>query len=115
MQSLDANSVACVLIDPPYCSGGFSETERRSAKGQGLRNKTIRAEGWFDNDNMGTGGLLWLLRRVAIESSRVLVDGGWFLMFCDWRLFPMLQPAIESAGLRYRALVVWDKELIVVV
>lgn len=30
-------------------------------------------------------------------------------MFCDWRMLPSLAPAVESGGLRYRNVVVWDK------
>jgi len=74
-----------------------------------MRHEIRKEEGWFDNDNMGTGGLVWLLREVSIEASRVLIDGGWMFVFCDWRMMPILQPAIESGGLRFRALLVWDK------
>lgn len=99
----------CVITDPPYCAGGISESQRTRAAGQGLRSENIRRFGWFIGDNMGTAGLVWLLRAVAVQAARVVKPTGSLLVFCDWRMLPTLQPAIESAGLRYQSLVVWDK------
>jgi site-specific DNA-methyltransferase (adenine-specific) len=75
-----------------------------------LTHKVNRRLGWFINDNMGTAGLVWLLRAVALEARRILVDGGSLGVFCDWRMVPSLAPALESSGLRWQAMVVWDKE-----
>lgn len=65
--------------------------------------------GWFVGDNMGTTGLVFLLRSVAFEALRVVKPTGALLVFCDWRMLPNLSPAIESSGWRYQNLVVWDK------
>lgn len=97
-----------VVTDPPYCSGGVSEASRSASKGQGLRSENISKFGWFVGDNMGTAGLVFLLRSVAFESIRIL-KGGSMLVFCDWRMVPNLAPAIESSGLRYQNMIVWDK------
>lgn len=102
-------SADVVITDPPYCSGGVSEASRSAAKGQGLRSENLRRFGWFVGDNMTTTGLVWLLRSVAIECRRVCKDTASVLMFCDWRMLHTLVPPIESAGLRYQNLVVWDK------
>jgi DNA modification methylase len=58
---------------------------------------------------MTTAGLVFLLREIAYESIRVVKPAGSFLVFADWRMVPTLVPAIESAGLRYQGLLVWDK------
>lgn len=105
---LDA-SVDAVVTDPPYCAGGISEANRASAAGQGLRSENLRRFGWFVGDNMGTAGLAFLLRAVAFESVRVVKRSGHLLVFCDWRMMSTIQPAIESAGIRFQSLVVWDK------
>ena len=110
MGSIDDSSIDCVVMDPPYCAGAVSEAQRTQAKGQGLRSENLRRFGWFVGDNMGTAGLVFLLRTVAAESLRVVRPHGSLLAFCDWRMVSSLQPAIESAGLRYQNLVVWDKE-----
>ena len=109
LPTLEAGSVDAVITDPPYCSGGVGEAQRTTAKGQGLRSETIKRFGWFVGDNMTTSGLVWLLRSVALESQRVVKDTGSLLVFCDWRMLHTLAPSIESVGLRYQDLVVWDK------
>lgn len=109
MRSMPDGCVDCVITDPPYCSGSVSESSRTAAKGQGLRSENINRLGWFVGDNMGTAGLVWLIRNVAVESMRLLKGSGSLLIFCDWRMIPNLIPAVESAGLRYQNLIVWDK------
>lgn len=111
LATLEAASVDAVITDPPYCSGGFSEAQKKQATHQGLRSETILEgkERWFTSDAMTTNGFLFLMRSIANESMRVLVDGGSMLCFCDWRMYPMLAGALESSGLRLQNMVVWDK------
>ncbi|MDI1475400.1 site-specific DNA-methyltransferase [Polyangium sp. y55x31] len=97
-----------VWCDPPYCSGGFLESAKRRARGM-LQAETIKRIGWFVNDNMGTTGLVWLLRSVAVRAARVLRASGHFGCFTDHRMIDALKPALESSGLRYSNLLVWDK------
>lgn len=104
MASLEAGSVDTILGDAPYCSGGYTEAERTSVKAQG-----VRGDRWFNGDNMTTMGLVWLLRQLSVQAARVLKPGGSLLIFTDWRMVPSLAPALESGGLRWRNLVVWDK------
>ncbi|MDB4884558.1 MAG: site-specific DNA-methyltransferase [Gemmatimonadetes bacterium] len=109
LHTLDSCSVDAVVTDPPYCSGGFSESARRMAKGQGLRSETIRDQGWFTSDNMGTAGMVWMMRAVALEAYRVLRDGSSLVLFTDWRQVANLGPVVESSGFRWTNMVVWDK------
>jgi site-specific DNA-methyltransferase (adenine-specific) len=101
--------VDAIVTDPPYCSGSVSEASRTSAKGQGLRSENIAKLGWFVGDNMGTAGLASLLRSMAFRGLKILNPEGSMLVFCDWRMVPNLAPTIESAGLRFQNLVIWDK------
>lgn len=100
-----------LIADPPYCSGGFTESAKRQAKGQGLRSETLAEAGaWFGGDNMTTGGLSWLLRAIAVAfKSHADSEKATASFFCDWRMVPALAPAIESAGLRFQAMPIWDK------
>lgn len=112
MRELPDASVDAVVTDPPYCSGSISEAGRTSAKGQGLRSETISGDGrfqWFEGDTMGTAGLEYLLRQVAVESARILKPGGSLVVFVDWRMQSTIGPAMESAGLRKAGKVTWDK------
>lgn len=107
MHTLGASSVDAIVTDPPYCSGSVGETQRTAAKVQGLRRDQRHA--WFVGDNMGTAGLVFLLRSMAFESVRVVKPSGSIVVFCDWRQVSNIAPAIESAGLRFQNMLVWDK------
>lgn len=109
LRGMASGSVDTVVMDPPYCAGGFSETSRKQAKGQGLRSTTLRAKGWFTSDNMGTAGLVWLLRSVALEAFRVLRPASSMCVFADWRQLVNIAPALESVGFRLSNIIVWDK------
>ena len=110
MRAMDGVSVDAVITDPPYCSGGALEAQKNSG-GQGHRSERL-ASGeveWFAADNMTTGGLVWLVRAVLVESRRVMKANRSAFVFTDWRMVPHLAPALESSGLRYRNMIVWDK------
>lgn len=109
LAELEDGAVDAIVTDPPYCSGAVGEAQRARAPGQGIRSENLRRFGWFTGDNMSTAGLVFLLRSIAFESVRVVHPAGSLLVFCDWRMLPSLEPSIESAGLRYQGLVVWDK------
>lgn len=109
LRDIPDRSVDAFVMDPPYCSGAISESKRTRAKGQGLRSKSIERFGWFIGDNMGTAGLTYLLRSIAIEARRICKPTSSLFTFCDWRMIPALEPAIESTGLRWQGLIVWDK------
>jgi DNA modification methylase len=110
MRAMEGVSVDAVITDPPYCSGGSLEAQKNQ-KAQGLRTATVQADGfeWFSADNMTTGGLVWLVRAVLVESRRVMKANRSAFVFTDWRMVPHLAPALESSGLRYRNMIVWDK------
>lgn len=109
LQDMPEESIDAIITDPPYCSGSVSESKRTSSPGQGLRSENLRRFGWFVGDNMGTAGLMFLLRSVASAGRTVVKTSGSMIAFCDWRMLPNLAPAIESAGWRYQNLIVWDK------
>jgi len=102
--------VDAIIMDPPYCSGGLLEATKMSAIGQGCRSEVIRNRiGWFAGDNMTTAGLLFLMRTLTYLAATVVKPEGHLLTFLDWRMVPHLIPAMESAGVRWQNLLVWDK------
>jgi len=101
--------VDAVLFDPPYCSGGFNEAGRSTAKSQGVRDETLKHLGWFSGDNMTSMGACFLLSGVASLCKKKLAKTGTFTFFTDWRMVPILAPAIESYGFRWQAMIVWKK------
>ncbi|KAA5602333.1 site-specific DNA-methyltransferase [Roseospira marina] len=107
LASLPAASLHAIITDPPYCAGGSTEAARQSSRGMTRTGQAVG--GWFQGDAMTTFGLCWLMRSLALAAGRALVPGGSLAAFGDWRMVPGLAPALESAGYRWRATVIWDK------
>ena len=105
MPTLTAGTVDLVLVDPPYCSGARQEA------GSAAADKMVRSgRTWFANDSMNTAGLVWMVRQCALMWGRLLKPGGHVLCFIDWRMYPHLSVAIQSADFQERGLIVWDKQ-----
>ena len=106
MRQLPDNSVHAIITDPPFSSG----TRKEAAKGlRKSMNRGITNDEWFGTDSLTVQGFCWLMREAALQWKRVLAPGGHILVFIDWRMYPHLSAAIESADLRQAGLVVWDK------
>src|SRR4051812_24714486 len=79
-------AVDAVITDPPYSSGTRHEASKPSS---GAMQRAGRfSERPIDLDQMTTTGFVWLLRAVAFRCNALLVDGGSFLSFIDWRQWP---------------------------
>lgn len=100
-------SCDAIITDPPYASGTRKEAGK-SSSGAMLRGERF-ARRPLDLDQMTTTGFVWLMRAIAIAGRDLLPDGGSLLSFIDWRQWPNLVGAIETANLRVQGMVVWDK------
>lgn len=100
-------SVGAVFTDPPFSSGA------RTDAGKAMRGSMLRATKWdaewFSHDNMATHGFLFLMRLLAVELLAVGARNATAHFFIDWRMYPNLYGAVESAGWQVKNLVVWDK------
>ena len=98
-----------VITDPPYSSGARTTAQMRGRGGMS------RGDAWADkplpNDRLSVTGFTWLMRQVGLEAARLLVTGGSFLAFIDWRQYPTLYGCIESCNLQIINMVVWDKQV----
>lgn len=103
LRTLPAGSVDHMLSDPPYSSGGFNESQRRSGSSQS------KSMPWLQGDALWTLAMAHLLREVALEARRVIKPGGTMSLFSDWKMVPVFVSVVESAGWRWRAQIVWDK------
>ena len=105
----EIQSVHAVITDPPYSSGARTTAQLRGRGGMS------RKEEWksnpLPNDRLSVTGFTWLMRQVGLEANRLLIEGGSFLSFIDWRQYPTLYGCIESCNLQITNLVVWDKEV----
>ena len=102
-------SAHAVITDPPYSFGARTTAQMRGRGGMS------RGEAWahkpLPNDRLSVTGFMWLMRKVGLEAERLLVPGGSFLAFTDWRQFPTLYGCIESCNLQIINMVVWDKQV----
>lgn len=95
----DIGGVGSIVTDPPYSSGGFNESGKRSGS-IGTTGHDKRIQG----DTMSTGGYFAMMRRVLRG-----VDASACYVFTDWRMWPYTTEAVELSGYRLRGMLVWDK------
>ncbi len=118
MQGLPENSIDCVLIDPPYCSGGalnLRERHRSTNDKYLLTGKDIKGNPTkptypeFLGDGKDQRTFIKWMGFILMESYRLLKPGGYFFSFIDWRMLPALSDAVQLADLAWRGVMVWDK------
>lgn len=106
MRELSDGSIATVLTDPPYSSGGRRENARSIRKSM---TRGVEDDDWIRGDAMSTAGFMWFMRVCGLEWRRLLAPGGHCLSFIDWRMFANLSTALETSDLRQHPVLVWDK------
>ncbi len=100
------NSIDAVIADVPYSSGGkqrevraptwrkYCQTDKRPAfAGEQMDQRSYRrfTEAWL---------------QVALPAVK---DGGYVMIFTDWRQYPTVSDALQMAGFTWRGVVTWDK------
>ena len=102
-------SIATTVTDPPFSSGARTDAGKSIRPGAMLRGAKWDDD-WFSHDNMATVGFLFLMRLLGRRLFDVTAISGSAHVFIDWRQYPNLYGAMESAGWVTKNLVVWDKE-----
>lgn len=119
LRHLDTGTIAAVLADPPYSSGGMFRSDRQaepdkkyrgwSQNVDGSSRKPTSDTGTFSGDSRDQRGYefwsaLWLSQacRVATTAAQVFV-------FTDWRQLPVTSDAVQAGGWTWRGVCVWDK------
>jgi DNA modification methylase len=106
LPELAPGTVDAVITDPPYSSGGRRENSRSIRKSM---NRTMTDDEWIAGDAMSTAGFVWTMRAMACRAKVSMKRGAHMLAFIDWRMYPNLAGALESADLRQHPTLVWDK------
>jgi len=99
---------SAIITDPPFSSG--SRTDAGKAMRGGMRRGSRWSDEWFSHDNMATHGFMFLMRLVCSALHRASAHPASCSMFIDWRMYPNLYGALESAGWVAKNMVVWDKK-----
>jgi len=89
-----------ILTDPPYCSGGFQESNKSiGSVGTDAPHKQVA------NDRLSSRGYSQLLKSAFSE-----IGAPFLYAFTDWRMWTFLFDVAESSGFGVRSMIVWDKE-----
>jgi DNA modification methylase len=95
-----------ILMDPPYCSGGFKEAGKRSGSIGSKRKDLdgVERAPRIMGDALSSRGFAALLRGAFDAWSP-----RWAFVFTDWRMWVHLGDVVEASGLGIRSMIVWDK------
>ena len=104
------NSFDAIITDPPYASGGSSQTTKnRSTSEKYSSMSKEKALPDFDSDQMDQ--LSWMFWTAAWlqDARRIAKPGAPVCLFIDWRQLPAMTLALQWAGWTWRGVAVWDK------
>ena len=104
------NSFDAIITDPPYASGGSSQTTKnRSTSEKYSSMSKEKALPDFDSDQMDQ--LSWMFWTAAWlqDTRRIAKPGAPVCLFIDWRQLPAMTLALQWAGWTWRGVAVWDK------
>ena len=88
------NTFDAVITDPPYASGGRTQTEKNKSTARKYSSMGENAPPPFDGD---------------AKDQRSCKSGAPVCMFIDWRQLPAATDALQWAGWIWRGTAVWDK------
>jgi site-specific DNA-methyltransferase (adenine-specific) len=108
----EIGKVDAVVTDPPYSSGGFTRGDRTSETSKKYQSSRINLSSYFKNfsgDNRDQRSwVYWMSLWISI-ALRVSREGATFCLFTDWRQLPATTDALQSGGVIWRGIAVWDK------
>ncbi|GAA1015915.1 methyltransferase [Acrocarpospora pleiomorpha] len=116
LPTLPDGSVDLVVADPPYNSGGRTNSERSN---QSARDKYVSGDSdasgeladFAGGDNRDQRSYTLWLSLVLIECLRVSRDGASLLVFTDFRQLPATSDALQIGGWTWRGIVPWRKPI----
>ena len=110
IRQFEPNSFDAIITDPPYASGGSSQTTKnRSTNEKYSSMSKEKALPDFDSDQMDQ--LSWMFWTAAWlqDARRIAKPGAPVCLFIDWRQLPAMTLALQWAGWTWRGVAVWDK------
>lgn len=109
MGRLPELSIAGVVTDPPYSSGGMFRADRanHSAAGKYTDRDDLPD---FSGDNRDQRGFLAWASMWLADLLRHSRPGTPLFCFTDWRQLPTMTDAIQAGGWNWQGLFVWDKK-----
>lgn len=111
LPTLPTASVDLVLVDPPYNSGGRTQSDRTkdTARGKYVSSDAMHSLADFVGDNRDQRSFTAWLSLLLAEALRLTCPGGSLLVFCDWRQLPATSDALQAGGWLWRGIIPWHK------
>lgn len=114
LEGLPPGSVDAIITDPPYSSGGRTAGERqRSTKEKYLSTESKQTYKDrlvdFAGDERDQRSYLRWMNLWMSDVVPALSDGGFVMLFTDWRQLPLVSDAVQVAGITWRGIVPWYK------
>lgn len=108
-----AEPVDALITDPPYSSGGMVRSDRmQSTKDKYVQSGSARDAAQnvdFSGDNRDARSWAFWMTLWLDKARERLKEGGYAMIFTDWRQLPMLTDVFQAGGLVWRGIVPWDK------
>ncbi|MFJ2002164.1 hypothetical protein [Streptomyces chartreusis] len=100
LQTLPTESVTATITDPPYNSGGTTNTHRtrETARGKYVSGDARHQLPDFDGDNRDQRSYTLWLTLILAECYRITAHGGPLLVFTDFRQLAATSDALQAAG-----------------
>lgn len=110
IKSFAPNTFDAIITDPPYSSGGTTNTTRgRSTAEKYTNTKKHCPYPSFPGDSKDQRSWANWCAEWLSACRAVSKDGAVACIFIDWRQLPSLTDAIQWADWTWRGIVVWDK------
>ena len=107
--TFDPITFDAVITDPPYASGGRTQTEKNKSTARKYSSMGENAPPPFDGDAKDQRSWTRWAAEWLYEARKVCKSGAPVCMFIDWRQLPAATDALQWAGWIWRGTAVWDK------
>lgn len=99
-----------LITDPPYSSGGRSTFERAAdPRKKYCQGNDDQGRPSFRGDNRDQRSFRFWAAMWLMQCRRLVADGGYCLVFTDWRQLPTMTDALQAGGFTWRGVVPWNK------
>ena len=103
------NTFDAVITDPPYASGGRTQSEKNKSTARKYSSMGENAPPPFDGDAKDQRSWTRWAAEWLYEARKASKPGAPVCMFIDWRQLPAATDALQWAGWIWRGTAVWDK------
>jgi site-specific DNA-methyltransferase (adenine-specific) len=98
LTKFEPGSFDALIVDPPYCSGGTTAAERRrSPEDKYSQDGKLCGRPSFGGDLKDQRSFTWWTMTWLALARSLVREGGYGLVFTDWRQLPAVTDAFQAA------------------